>query len=201
MTGSKIAVISVWLLGKFRVEVLKEDGTGEVLPAKVWGGGYARPLFKRLLCATGRRATRSTLIDQIWLEGRSDEEKESREQQAEDYLTESASRLRNIFGTKEIIQTLSGGYELAGPSLLQTDIDGCKQLMTQVERGGLSKAHAISLLETIKKYFERGGMLEGENGAWCFAFRARQEKTMHYCSILLAEAYEQENRFWQAQEQ
>ena len=189
--GSNTLLVRVWLLGPFHAERRNEQGTWEVIGKTAWEGSYARPLFHRLLCATGRRAARSNLLEELW--------PNTPLHLAEKYLNNASSKLRQIF-YKEIVKPLGhrgiGCYQLVGQSLLWTDIDACELLISEAERLGPSSAEALSLLEQASKDFERGEMLEGESWQWCHALRMQQETLMRYCRICLADAYEQQGMLW-----
>ncbi len=195
-SDSHAILVRVWLLGEFHVERRKDDGTWEAVEKTAWGNSYARPLFKRLLCAPGRRAARSDILDDLW--------PNTSFHLAEKYLNNASSKLRQVFH-KDIVKPLGphgiGGYQLAERSLLWTDVDACESLITEAERLGFPSAEALSLLEIASKNFERGSMLEGESGQWCLAIRTQRETAIRYCRILLAEGYEAQNMFWQARSQ
>src|SRR5579864_9029251 len=156
MTGDTTPLGFVWLRGQFHVELCTEDGTQVAVPNAAWAGSYARVLLKYLLCAPGRRATRSDLIDELWPGDR---------EKADQYLSIAASRLRAIFQQKAIIKRQALGYELAGPAVLWCDIEEgerflleAERLMRAVERREQVCARAICLLERASRSFERGEM-------------------------------------------
>src|SRR5579859_3626168 len=189
MTDSNTPPVRVWLFGKFLVKLRNNNGTEEEVRNAAWATTYARPLLKRLVPATGRRASRSTLLTDLFPQKSDDEigkEEESQEKRKNKYLSDAATKLRQILG-HEIINPLgshgAGGYELAGPAFLWSDVEECGLLVKEAE--GLPLVEALSRLEKASEYFKRGELLEGEDGQWCHAFRRSQEKAMRQCHIML----------------
>ncbi len=191
------ALVRVWLLGPFQVEWRTDAATWETIEKSAWEGSYARLLFKRLLCASGRRSTRSELIDDLW--------PERSLAMAEKYLNNASSKLHHLLREDHLLTTFgprgSAGYELAGQEVVWTDIDACETLLAEAERLGRTSPQALSLLEKASAYVERGGMLEGESGQWVRTIQAEKEVVMRYCLLWLAEAYEAQHMLWHARRQ
>jgi DNA-binding SARP family transcriptional activator len=193
----------IYLLGEFLAELYREDGTQRAVAKQVWAMTYARRLLKYLLSVKGRRAAISDLIDAFWPDdGREEieQEEESREKRREKYLDDAMTKLRQVFG-KDIIKKGGGSFELAGPEVLQTDIEECKQLLMKAEQFGFLSADGIGFLERASRRFKRGRMLSGEDGQWSEGFRAEQEEAMQYCLLKLAAGYEAQKRLMCAREQ
>ncbi len=187
-------LVRVWLFGAFQVERRNEDGTWETSDKSCWEKGYARPLFKRLLCASGRHVERLTLTDYLWPDPDSPE-------LVERYLNDAAYQLRKALRPAPILKTFghASGYELADQSVLWIDVDACEALMREAEQIGRTSAPAFSLLEQAHNYFARGDFLEGESGLWVYARRGTLERLQYRCRIWLAEAYEQQGMSGQAE--
>lgn len=185
--NSSSVLVRVWLLGVFQVERRNEDGTWETVDRAKWEKSYARPLFKRLLCASGRRAQRNTLIDDLWPNSTSPE-------LVERYLNDAAYHLRKVLRSADLLKTFgnASGYQLADQSRLWVDVDACESLMREAEQIGRRSAPALRLLEQAQTYVDRGELLESEGGLWCHARRGTFERTGYLCRIWLAEAYEQQ---------
>jgi DNA-binding response OmpR family regulator len=98
MPDNDTVLVRIWLLGDFLVEQRKDNGSWETVEKTAWGKSYARLLLKRLLCATGRRLTRSTLLDDLW--------PDSSFKLADNYLYVASSKLRQVLH-KEIIKIAS----------------------------------------------------------------------------------------------
>src|SRR5713226_6228390 len=195
-SNSPSVLVRAWLLGVFQVQRRTENGTWETLDKTKWEKSYARPLFKRLLCTSGRRAQRITLIDDLWPDPENPE-------LVERYLNDASYHLRKVLGAPELLQTFghASGYQLADQSRIWTDVDECTALMTEGEKIGRTSAPAVRLLEQAQAHFERGDMLEGEAGLWCHARRGVVERLRYRCQLWLAEAYEQQGLVGQAEMQ
>lgn len=192
--ASAMPLVRVWLCGTFQVERRTEDGTWETSDKSHWEKGYARPLFKRLLCASGRRLERLTLTDDLWPDPDSPE-------LVERYLNDAAYQLRKALRPVPILKTFghASGYELAAQSVLWVDADACEALMKEAEQIGRTSPRAVLLLEQANAYFARGDFLEGESGLWVYARRGTLERLQYRCRIWLAEAYEQQGMVGQAE--
>src|SRR5947209_18397925 len=80
----------------------------------------ARSVFKFLCVTPGRRLPRWRLQEEIWASSTSD--------LADSYLYTAISVIHGIFN-KGLIRTWEAAYELAGQSLIWTDIDACEALL------------------------------------------------------------------------
>ena len=191
---SSTILVQVWLFGTFQVECRNEQGIWETSDKSHWEKGYTRPLFKRLLCASGRRVERLTLIDDVWPNPESPE-------LVERYLNDAAYKLRKALRPAQVLKTFghASGYALANQSQLWVDADACEALLKEAERIGRTSAPALPLLEQARAYFVRGDFLEGESGLWVYARRGTLELLHYRCRIWLAEAYEQQGLLGQAE--
>src|SRR5205814_10079052 len=90
-------LVRVWLLGPFQVEWRTDAAPWETIEKSAWEGSYARLLFKRLLCASGRRSTRSELIDDLW--------PERSLALAEKYLNNASSKLHHLLHEDHLLTT------------------------------------------------------------------------------------------------
>lgn len=186
-------VVRVYLLGP--LELWKKDPSGawKVVPKEKWKNSKpARAVFKRLLVQPGRRLARSTVEDDIWSES------EHFELVAKSVYN-AISLFRGIIG-KPLVTCWEAAYAIADQTLVWTDLDACTALLKEAEdrRGSIQ---AMPLLEHAVALLERGELLEGENGRWCYAFRQRAEDQFRHARLWLAESYEAQGKRWQAGEQ
>lgn len=190
---SHSCVIRVHLLGPLDVALRSSDGTWKSVERSSWGKGqYARSVFKRLLCAPARRATRGRLQEDLW--------PNTEPGTAEHYLYTAIYHVRRVLGEAHVL-TKGSTYELIDQSVLWVDLDACKRLMREAEDTRHVSLQAIPLLEQILRYLERGECLEGEDGWWCYADRKACEDMLRQARLWLAEAYEVQGKLWQAGEQ
>ncbi|MGH2479867.1 MAG: AfsR/SARP family transcriptional regulator, partial [Ktedonobacteraceae bacterium] len=186
-------VVRVYVLGP--LEIWKKDPSGiwKLLTKDKWKNSKpARSIFKRLLVQPGRRLARSTIEDDVWSESDNVE-------LATKNVYNAISLIRGIIG-KPLATCWEAAYEIANQTLVWTDLDACAILLKEAEnrRGSIQ---AIPLLEQAVTLLERGELLEGEDGKWCYAFRKRAEDLFRQASLWLAESYEAEGKLWQAGEQ
>lgn len=186
-------VARVYLLGP--LELWKKDASGvwKRVPKEAWKNNKpARAVLKRLLVQPGRRLARSTIEDDIWSESDNVE-------LATKNAYNAISLFRGIIG-KPLVTCWEAAYAIADQSLVWTDLDACAALLKEAEnrRGSIQ---AIPLLEQAVILLERGELLEGENGRWCYAFRQRAEDLFRQARLFLAESYEAQGKCWQAGEQ
>src|SRR5581483_131155 len=102
---------------------------------------------------------------------------------------------------KPLVTCWEAAYEIAAQTLVWTDLDACATLLKEAENWGRGSLQAIPVLEQAVALLERGELLEGEPGKWCYAFRKRAEDLSRQARLLLAASYEAEGRLWQAGEQ
>lgn len=186
-------LIHVSLLGPLEVWKREADRAWMLIEKKQWRDSKpARRVFKRLLAQPGRRLSRGRLQDDIW--------PDTDFELADKYLYTAISVIHGIIG-KQLMKTWEASYELAGQSVIWTDIDACGYLLKAAEDQGHTTVQALPLLEQALVYLERGEYLEREEGVWCHNFRARAEDMLKQCRYWLAEAYEAQGKCWQAGEQ
>ncbi|HEU5382253.1 MAG TPA: BTAD domain-containing putative transcriptional regulator [Ktedonobacteraceae bacterium] len=187
------ALVRVYLLGPLEIWKKDPSGTWKLVPKDQWKTSKpARRVFKRLLAQPGRRLSRGRLQDDIW--------PDTDFELADKYLYTAISIIHGITG-KELVKTWEASYELAGQSVIWTDIDTCEYLLKAAENQGHTTVQALPLLEQALVYLERGEYLEREEGVWCHNFRTRAEDMLKQCRSWLAEAYEAQGKYWQAGEQ
>lgn len=185
--------IRVYLLGPLEVLKREADGIWKSIEKKQWRDSKAaRRVFKRLLAQPGRRLSRSRLQDEIW--------PNLDFELADKYLYTAISIIHGIIG-KSLVTTWESSYELATQTVIWTDIDACEHLLKTAEDQGYTTLQALPHLEQALAYLERGEYLEREEGAWCYGFRAKAEDMLKQCRLWLAEAYEAQEKYWQAGEQ
>lgn len=186
----------VWLFGPFLAEYRDQDGTWKVVDKAIWERGYSRSLFRRLLCARGRRAARRLLLDDLW----PDHEEPER---ADQYLSDAVSSLRKALPLPALLPKEGKGtsYALPDQSILWTDSDAFQSLLKEAEQIGRTSAPALPLLEQASTYLQRGEFLEGQSGLWCYSRRATIERLQYTCYLWLAQAYEQQGLLGQAEMQ
>ena len=110
------------------------------------------------------------------------------------------SLIRGIIG-KSLVKLWGSAYEIAGQTLIWTDIDACEALLKEAEDRGQGTSQAFLLLEQALTMLARGELLEEEYGKWCYAFRRRAEDMLRQVRLWLAESYETQDKLWQAGEQ
>ena len=84
------------------------------------------------------------------------------------------SLIRGIIGKPPVI-CWDAAYGVGDQTLVWTDFDACSSLLKEAEDRGHSRVQAIPFLEQAVALLERGELLEGEYGKWCYAFRKRAE--------------------------
>ncbi len=187
------ALVRVSLLGP--LEVYKRDASGawKLVSEDKWKNSRpARSVLKRLLVQPGRRLSREQLADDVWSESGSEPTGTT--------VYSAISLIRGVIG-KPLVKLWVSAYEIAGQALVWTDIDGVKALFKEAENLGHASIQAFPLLEQALILLERGELLEGEYGQWCYAFRKRVEDMLREVRLWLAESYEMQGKLWQAGEQ
>jgi len=188
------ALVRVYLLGPLEIWKRDPSGTWKLVTKDKWKNSKpARSVFKRLLVQPGRRLARSTIEDDIWSESENFE-----------LVAKSAynaiSLIRGVIG-KSLVTCWEAAYEMASQSLVWTDLDACSALLKEAENRGQGSIQAVPLLEQAIILLERGELLEGESGKWCYAFRKRAEDLFKQARLWLAKGYERQGKLWQAGEQ
>ncbi len=184
--------LKIRLLGPLEVLQCTEDGTWSQIAKEAWGKGkLARSVLKRLLTGQRRRASRGLLEEDLW--------PNVGMELADAYLYNAINTIRRAIG-RDLVRTVGAVYEIAGQEQVWVDFDVCHMLMREAENLGHTSTLALPLLEEAHIYLERGDCLEGEEGTWCYAIRARVEAMRRQCSLWLAENYERQNKIWQAGE-
>jgi DNA-binding SARP family transcriptional activator len=188
------ALVCVYLLGPLEIYKRDSSGTWKLVSKDKWKNSKpARAVFKRLLVQPGRRLARSTIEDDIWSESDNFELTTKN-------VYNAISLIRGIIG-KPLVTCWDAAYEIAGQTLVWTDLDACSALLKEAENRGQGSIQAVPFLEQAVALLERGELLEGEDGKWCYAFRRRAEDLFRQARLWLAESYEAEGKLWQAGEQ
>jgi DNA-binding SARP family transcriptional activator len=186
--------VCVYLLGPLELAKRDSSGTWKLVSKDRWKNSKpARSVFKRLLVQPGRRLSRCTLEDDLWPQTADFE-------LATKSVYNAISLIRALIG-KPLLTCWEAAYELAYQTLLWTDLDGCALLLTEAENHGAVSLQALPFLERALRLLERGELVEGEEGQWCYAFRKRAEDMLKQCRLWLAEHYQTQGQCWQAAEQ
>ncbi len=187
------ALVRVYLLGPLEVYKQDQSGTWKLVPEDKWKNSRpARSVLKRLLVQPGRRLSREQLADDVWSESGSEPTGTT--------VYSAISLIRGVIG-KPLVKLWVAAYEIAGQTLVWTDIDAVSSLLKSAENQGHTELSALIYLERALIYLERGELLEGEYGRWCYAFQRRGEDLLKQCRLWLAESYEMRGKLWQAGEQ
>ncbi len=189
-------LVRVWLFGPFLAEYRDQDGTWKAITKAAWEKGYCRSLLRRLLCAHGRRAARSMLLDDLWPD-------HPEPALPDQYLSDAVCTLRKVLPIPRVLprEGMGTSYALPDQSVLWTDSDAFQALLKEAEQMGRTSASAVPLLEQASIYMQRGEFLEGQSGLWCYSRRATIERMQYNCGLWLAQAYEQQGLPGQAQRQ
>jgi DNA-binding SARP family transcriptional activator len=186
--------LRVFLYGPLEVCKRTADGTWKPVEKKVWGKGrVARSAFKRLLVAPGRRLSRVALQDDLWPDTENFE-------LADKNVYNAINRIRQVIG-KTLVTTRETSYEIVDQSQIWIDCDACEALLKEAENQEPTSPQTLPLLERALTLLERGELLEGEDGQWCYAFRKRAEDMLRQVRLWLAASYETQGKLWQAGEQ
>ena len=187
----------IWLCGTLRAERRVGDRY-EVIQTTEWGGStHPRQLLKALLCCPGRQGRREALIELLWPEV-------DFEQAVRNFNT-ATTKLRAVLRPARDQESLlvteddAGVYRLADQQLLWVDADAGVALLKEAEQIGRTQPEALPLLEEAATYFNRGMLLEGEEGLWAQGKRATIERSRYRCRLWLAEAFERWGRPGQAE--
>ncbi|WP_165422828.1 AfsR/SARP family transcriptional regulator [Ktedonosporobacter rubrisoli] len=182
-------LVHVCLLGIFGLEKRDEQGAWTSAEQEMGNKTYARPMFKRLLCAPGRCLPRERLIRDV-LPPEKDPHLTDR------YLRDAVYKIRHAIG-KEALRGNAVSYYLADQTTLWSDLEAAENLLHEAER--LPGARALALLEQAHALYGRGEPLEGETGQWRYAILARVEQEKKSCYLALGHAYEQLHMLWHAE--
>jgi tetratricopeptide (TPR) repeat protein len=187
-------LVRVYVLGPLEIWKKDPSGTWKLVSKDTWKKNKpARSVFKRLLVQPGRRLARSTIEDDVWAET------ENFELTIKNVYN-AISLIRGIIG-KSLLTCWDAAYEIADQTLVWTDLDACSALLKEAENRGQRSIQTIPLLEQAVTLLERGELLDGESGKWCYAFRKRAEDMLRQARLWLAESYEMQGKLWQAGEQ
>ncbi len=187
----------IYLCGVFRAERRVGEGY-EVIQTAEWGGSaYPRQLLKALLCCPGRQGRREALIELLW----PDIDFEQAVRNFNTATTKLRAVLRPARGQESLLVTEDDStvYRVEGQPLLWVDADAGIALLKEAEQMGRMQREAFPLLEEAAAYFNRGMLLEGEEGLWVAGRRATLERARYHCRLWLAEAYERQGQPGQAE--
>src|SRR5579885_144002 len=136
MTSSPL--VRVWLFGPFLAQYRDQDGTWKAIAKAAWEKGYSRSLLRRLLCARGRRAARSMLLEDLWPD-------HPEPALADQYLSDAVSSLRKAIPLPALLPKEGKGtsYVLPDQSILWTDHDAFQALLKEAEQIGRTSARAV----------------------------------------------------------
>jgi DNA-binding SARP family transcriptional activator len=169
------ALVRVYLLGPLEIYKRDSSGTWKLVTKDKWKNSRpARTTLKRLLVHPGRRLSREQLTDDVW--------SESSIEPADTNVYNAISLIRGVIG-KPLVKLWVSAYEIAGQTLVWTDIDACEALLKEAENRGRTSTQALAFLEQALTLLERGELLEGEYGKWCYAFRQRSEDMLKQCRL------------------
>lgn len=187
------AHVRVWTFGELCVEYRAADSTWHSVQQEEWGGNSNSRRVLRYLLTVGRSARRGEIMEALW--------PESTSTYVEEYLNKAATNLRKVFRSEEVLTSNSKRttYQLAQQAVIWTDVDACEAVLREAERVGPTSQEGRRLLETAQQYFARGRFFEGEDGTWCHAKRERLATAHYRCLLWLAEAYEAQGSFRQAE--
>jgi DNA-binding SARP family transcriptional activator len=187
----------VWLCGAFRVERYANEHYETIRTAEWGGSNYPRFLLKALLCCPGRQARREALLDMLW--------PEAELEQAAQYLNTATTKLRNVLRSAKEQRSLlltendSTIYRLEDQSVLWIDVDEALALLKEAEVLGRTSPESLHRLERAANYFNKGTLLQDEEGLWVAGRRATVERARYRCRLWLADYYEQQDMPGQAE--
>jgi DNA-binding SARP family transcriptional activator len=166
-------LVRISLLGPLEVSKRDQSGAWKLVAEEQWKKSRpARSVLKRLLVQPGRRLSREQLADDVW--------SESSAEPTGTTVYSAISSIRRVIG-KELVKLSVSAYEIAGQTLVWTDIDAAESLLKTAENQGYTGLSALVCLERALIYLERGELLEGVYGKWCYAFRQRSEEMLKQC--------------------
>jgi tetratricopeptide (TPR) repeat protein len=184
----------VYLYGPLEVWQREAAGSWKQVEKEAWGKGRpARSVFKRLLTAPGRRLSRAAIQDDLWPDIENFE-------LADKTVYNAINQIRRVLG-KPLLTTMETLYQLADQSLIWLDHDACQILLKEAENRGATSKEALPLLEQVRTYLERGSLLEGESGTWVYGLHKKSEDLLRQCRWWLGQAYENQDKLWQAGQQ
>ena len=187
------ALVRVYLLGPLEIYKRDADGAWKPVTKDHWKNSRpARSALKRLLVQPGRRLSREQLAEDGW--------SESGLEPGDTNVYNAISLIRGVIG-KSLVKLWASSYEIAGQALVWTDLAAGEALLKEAENWGHASIQALALLEQALTLLERGELLEGEDGKWCYAFRKHAEDMLRQVRLWLAESYETQGKLWQAGEQ
>src|SRR5581483_12015243 len=122
-------LVRVYLLGPLEIWKRDPSGTWKLVTKDKWKNSKpARAVFKRLLVQPGRRLAPSTIEDDIWSESDNFELTTKNRYRA-------ISLIRKVIG-KPLVTCWEAAYEMAGQTLVWTDLDACSALLKEAENRG-----------------------------------------------------------------
>jgi len=187
--------VRVRLFGECRLEYRDEDGTWKIVQPQEWGGTMHSRRLLSFLLFNGRRAERGILMEHLW--------PDSDSLSLDGSLSKAASNLRRVFHAESLLTINSKRtiYQLADQSQVWADVDAYEEALREAEQLAPALLERCCLLEMAQTSFERGRLLEGEDDLWCHGQRERLETAHYRCLLWLAETYEAQGNFRQAEVQ
>ena len=193
-----LPLLRVYLFGEFQLawQVLSD------MEEAAWDSRTsARTLFKLLLCAPGRQATKSVLAGILWPE--TDEEK------ARESLRSACKVLRKVLRTangEELLEQRNNGeiLKLAGQRLLWVDADAFDDLVAQASRTAVPEK-ALALWQQAKAVLRGELLADDQDAEWAghrWVKQRRQALWMGRCRMIrhLADLYIQHGQISLAEE-
>src|SRR5947209_6180314 len=195
---SPLPLLRVSLFGEFELAWQVPSGMGEA----AWESRTsARALFKLLLCAPGRQATKSALAGILWPE--TDEEK------ARESLRSACKVLRKVLRTadsEELLEQRNNGeiLKLAGQLRLWVDADAFDDLVAQASRTTVPE-EALVLWQQAKAILRGELLADDQDVEWVghrWVKQRRQVLWMGRCRMIrhLADLYIQRGQIDLAEE-
>src|SRR5712691_2036053 len=191
-------LLRVYLFGEFQLAWQVPSGMEEA----AWDGRTsARALFKLLLCAPGRQATKSALAGILW--------PETDEQKARESLRSACKVLRKVLRTadgEELLDQRNNGeiLKLAGQLRLWVDADAFDDLVAQASRTAVPE-EALALWQQAKAMLRGELLADDQDAEWAshrWVKQRRQVLWMGRCRMIrhLADLYIQRGQIDLAEE-
>src|SRR5438132_5761880 len=195
---SPLPLLRVYLFGECELAWQVPSGMGEA----AWDSRTsARALFKLLLCAPGRQATKSALAGILW--------PETDEQKARESLRSACKVLRKVVRTangEELLEQRNQGeiLKLAGQSRLWVDVDAFEDLVAQASRTVVPE-EALALWQQARVVLRGELLADDKDAEWAshrWVKQRRQVLWMGRCRMIrhLADLYIQRGQIDLAEE-
>ncbi len=202
-THWRYPVIRVYTCGEFALERLIPSSASPVdppqyepVPRGEWSHrGPAITMLKVLLCSDDRRASRDTLIEEIW------PGKKGSAINADHALHSAASVLRTILrapGEKSLLLNTTGsdgiGYKLADQQQLWTDMDAFESYISDAGKAARLGHDALPLWEVAYQLAQRPFLPDDLYSSWSQERREILKGNRRLCIYRLAVLYSERDR-------